>query len=166
MTLPRQNLARVALMMFAFAFTLLFAMAAHAGEEIIGAPPSGLRAVLLSFLSPANLAGGVVAVLGVLGGFQFFGAKRKTAVALAAYYAFHIVEDVYSNLEPGPTREGFNKAASALKVADDYLKKAGWRGLKPGEVAVVELQLQAIHGVEVVKEKLAVAAAEAVNSPS
>lgn len=148
----------------ALVFLVLFGFAAHA-QTVIGAPPpvpSGIGSILLGIITPANVGVGLGGVLAILGGFQFFTAKRKTAVALAAYYAFHVTEDVYEQLDDGPVKDGFNKAANALKVADDYLKKSGWRGLKPGESDVVAIQLQAIHGGEVAKEKLVVAQAAAV----
>ncbi len=57
--------------------------------------------------------------------------------------------------------DGFDKAAAGLKKVDEYMVANGWRPLKPGEVQLAQMQLQAIHGGEVAKAKVAEAAAVA-----
>ncbi len=167
MTLPRSSLATTALFLFALAFVLLFGLTAHAEEvAIIGAPPpSGLGGVLLGFLTPSGIASALAVVLGLVGSFSFFDAKRKRILALATYYAFHIVEDVVADLADGPVKNGFNKTQEALKQIDAYMLANGYRQLKVGEVAVATQMLSAQHGIEVAKAKVAVAAALAAPSP-
>lgn len=126
------------------------------------AAPSALGGLLQTIFTPVNVGGAVAAVLGVIGGFSFLTNRRKLAIATAVFYAFHATEDAHDQLDDGPLKDGFDKAANALKVADAYLRKTGWRGLKPGdETEAAAIQLQAIHGGEVAKEKLVVAQAEA-----
>lgn len=123
--------------------------------------PSAGQAVgqaLLGFLSPGGVATGLGLVLSLIGGMVWFSDRRKRLVALGAYYAFHVVEDVGNEIEGD---DGFDKTARYLKELDAWMLAHGWRPLKPGEVDSAKLQASALHGVEVAKTKVAEAAASA-----
>lgn len=145
--------------------TLLIALLGFGAFADTAAPvaaPSGFGSIVQGLLTPANVAAGVGGVLALLGGFQFFTAKRKRILALAAFHAFHIVEDIDNEIDDGSTAKAtFDKAAAGLKQVDAYLVANGWRPMKPNEQPAAALALQAIHGGEVAKEKLVVAQAEA-----
>lgn len=117
------------------------------------------RPLLEQFLSPAGVATALGVVLSAVGAIAWFTGRRKRLVALAAYHAFHIVEDVGNELEG---EDGFDKTARYLRELDAFMVANGWRPLKPGEVASAKMQAQALHGVEVAKAKVAEAAALAV----
>ncbi len=121
------------------------------------ASPS-LGDTLLGFLTPGGVGAGLAVVLSLVGGLAFFTQRRKKVVALAAYHAFHIVEDIGNELEG---EDGFDKTARYLAELDKYMVANGWRPLKPGEVEVAKLKASSMHGEEVAKTKVAVAAAEA-----
>lgn len=90
------------------------------------------------------------------------GAVRRRNIALGTYYVFHIVEDIADAITDGSTTDKvFDKAAEGLKQFDNYMKANGWRPLKPGEQEVALLKFKALHGEDIVAEKLAVAVAEA-----
>lgn len=139
--------------------TILLPLVAFA-QEIIGAPPpSGVGGILRGFLTPGGLASAVAVVGGILAGFQFFTAKRKKLLAIASYYAFHVVEDIGNEIEGD---DGFDKTAKFLKVVDEYMVSKGYRPLKPGEVEGAKIEASALHGAEVAKAKVAEAGAVAL----
>ncbi len=119
-------------------------------------PPPSVGSFLLGFLTPSNVGMGLVALVSLLGGLGAMTEVRKRRIALAAYHAFMIVEDI------GREREGkdpFDKAAEYLRQLNAVLVAKGWRALKPGEVAAAALEGQAMHGAEIAKQKVAEAAA-------
>lgn len=141
---------------------VLFLPALALAQAVVAPVPApSIGSTLLGFLTPANIGGAVVALLGLVGGFTFLTDRRKKALATAAYYAFHIVEDVVDQLDDGPAKDGFKKTDAALAKIDAYLVASGWRPMKPGEQAAAALQLSAIAGQGVVAEKLVVAQAQA-----
>jgi hypothetical protein len=111
-----------------------------------------------SILSGSSLASIATLALAAIGGLVWFTTRRKRLIAKGAHHIFGIVEDIGNEIEGN---DGFDKAAAALKVADDWFKAHGWRPLTPGEQALLQLELKAIHGAELAKEKVAVAAAGA-----
>jgi len=127
------------------------------------APAKGLGDKLLELVTPRTVGTGLGLVLSAIGGLAFMTQRRKRIVALAAYHAFHIVEDIGNEIEGD---DGFDKAAAYLKKLDEYLVANGWRPLKPGELDAAKLTASAMHGVEVAKEKIAVAAATAAAAAS
>lgn len=152
-----------------FALTLLLALPAlahappleqlpHVALSQAAPAPESIGDRLLGFVSP----GGVATLLGIVGsaisGFAFMSTRRKKLVALAAYHAFHIVEDIGLELEG---EDGFDKTATYLKKVDEFMLANGWRPLRPGEVDSAKMQASALHGAEVAKAKVLVAAAEA-----
>jgi hypothetical protein len=142
---------------------LLFGCPAWAQDTAAAAAPGpSLGSKLLELLSPGTVGTVLSLVAGAIGGLAFLTARRKKFVALGAYYAFHIVEDIGNEIE-GP--DGFDKTAEYLKQLDAYMVANGWRPLKPGEQDLAKLTAQALHGAEVAKAKVAIAAAEAA-SPS
>ena len=151
-----------------FAFVLCF-LPALAFAQVVGPAlpqPSSFGELLSGFLTPGGIAKGIASLggiaLGILGGFQFFTTKRKRILALAVNDAFHIVEDAYNELDDGtPAKAAFNKLDAGLKALDATLIANGWRPMRPEEAAAAKLALQATHGIEVAKEKIAVAAAGA-----
>lgn len=150
-----------AIMTLVLGVVVLGALTAFAQNVIVPPAPSILDTLKANFLSPAGLGGLLATVAAIIGSISWFNQKRKKLIALAAFYAFHIIEDI------GLEKEGndaFDKAAAALKKLDEYMVANGWRALKPGEVEVAKMQLQALHGAEVAKAKVAEAAAAA--SPS
>jgi len=115
---------------------------------------------LPDFLSPTNVASLFAMVAGAVGAFAWFTGRRKKLIALASYYAFHIVEDVGAEIDGD---DGFDKSARFLKELDAYMVVNGWRPLKPGdEVDLAKMNASALHGVEVAKAKVAEAALTAV----
>lgn len=122
------------------------------------APVQGIGDKLLELASPGTVGTVASLILGALGGLAFLTMRRKKLVALASYYAFHIVEDIGNEIDG---EDGFDKTARYLQKVDEYMRANGWRPLKPGEVEVAKLQASALHGAEVAKAKVAVAAAEA-----
>lgn len=117
-----------------------------------------MQKVIEDFLTPGGVATALGVVLSLVGGLVWLTSRRKRVVALAAYHAFHIVEDIGNELEG---EDGFDKTARYLKELDAWLLANGWRPLKPGETAVAKMEAQALHGAEVAKAKVAIAAAEA-----
>lgn len=114
------------------------------------ASPS-LGDALLGFLTPGGVGAGLAVVLSLVGGLAFVTQRRKKLVALAAYHAFHIVEDIGNELEG---EDGFDKTARYLAELDKYMVANGWRPLKPGEVEVAKMLASAQHGAEVAKAKV------------
>ncbi|GHG79755.1 hypothetical protein [Comamonas sp. JC664] len=108
--------------------------------------PSVLDTILASVFSPS----GIATVLGLLGtGVAFFlggdwlNERRKRRIALGAYHAFNIVEDIAAE---NPADNGWDKAARGLQVVDEWFRANGWRPLKPHEQEVVKLSFSALHG--------------------
>lgn len=133
---------------------VLFLLPFAAFAQTVDVPTT--PSLLEKFLNPEGVGGLIALVLTAIGGFQFFTAKRKKLVALASYYAFHIVEDIGNEIEG---EDGFDKTAKYLQKVDEYMKANGYRPLKPGEVEVAKLGAQALHGAEVAKAKIAEVAA-------
>lgn len=132
-----------------------------AADVVIGEPvlaPSPFGALLDQFLSPGGVVSVLATLVALVGGLAWFTSRRKRLVALAAYHAFAIVEDIGNEIE-GPDK--FDKTAEYLKAVDKWMVAQGWRPLKPGEQEVAKLQAKVLHGAEVMKAKVAVAAAEA-----
>lgn len=132
-------------------------------QVVAPAPEKGIGDKLLELVTPGSVGTGLGLALSALGGLAFMTQRRKRVVALAAYHAFHIVEDIGNELEGD---DGFDKAAAYLKKLDEYLVANGWRPLKVGEVDAAKLTGSALHGAEVAKTKVAVAAAEAAAAAS
>lgn len=132
---------------------------AQAIESTTVAAPPNIGQALLGFVTPGGLATVLTLVGGLVGGLTFLTGRRKRIVALASYYAFHIVEDIGAELDGD---DGFDKTARFLKEVDTYMLANGWRPLKAGEVTVAKMQASALHGVEVAKMKVAVEALSAV----
>lgn len=147
---------RVALFLLA-ALGLALAPLEALAQTVDPLPAPSIGSTLLGFLSPEGVGGVIALILTAIGGFQFFTAKRKKLVAMASYYAFHIVEDIGNEIEG---EDGFDKTAKYLQKVDAYMVAQGYRPLKPGEVEVAKLLASAAHGQEVAKAKVLVAAAE------
>ena len=132
---------------------VLLALPALAQDAV--AAPSPLSGLLAQWLTPGGIAaavGGLLAVVGLLVGNRDL---LKRRLALVAYHAFHIVEDVDS--DPGALGK-LSKVEAGLKAADDYCKAQGWRPLKPGEQEAVKLAFASLNGQA---EAAAVVAAKA-----
>jgi len=101
-----------------------------------------LKALVDALLSPT----GIVTAIGVIGGVVglLTGADviRRRRVAAAVYHAFHVVEDIDTELNS----EHLDKVVAGLKAADDWMKANGWRALKPGEQEVAKLEFTALNG--------------------
>jgi hypothetical protein len=89
---------------------------------------------------------------------------RRRRIALAAYHAFHVVEDLAAET----TTTADDKVAAGLQALDAYLLANGWRPAKAGEQEVAKLEFQALNGEAKAEEKVrtnaAVAAAEATTA--
>jgi hypothetical protein len=127
------------------------------------APAKGLGDRLLEFASPSGVATIFGLVASAIGGLVWFTSRRKRLVALAAYHAFHIIEDIGNELEG---EDGFDKTARYLQKVDEFMRANGWRPLKPGEVDSAKMQASALHGAEIAKAKVAAAAAVAAAEAS
>lgn len=128
-----------------------------------GAPAApGVGDFLLGLLSPSNIAMAAGAVVSLIGGLSFMNEKRKRIVALVAQHAFLIVEDIANETE----HTGIDKAAEYLKQLNALLVAKGWRPLKPGEVAAVELLAKSMHGAEIAKAKVLAKANEIAEAAS
>ena len=133
--------------------TILQAVAAQATPP----QPSLGQTLLDMLLSPSGLAMLVGAVGSVLGLVLGADVVRRRRVALAAYHAFHIVEDLASETD----NKVDDKVAEGLKALDAYLVANGWRPLKPGETEVAKLTFTAMNGASKLAEKVAAGAIEA-----
>src|SRR5690554_5402193 len=98
---------------------------------------------LLSLLTPENIAWAVTAILGLVAGLIGANVVRRRRIALATYHAFHIVQDI---ADETPGKDAADYIAAALKAANDYMVKNGWRPLKEGEKALVEVGVQSLKG--------------------
>ncbi|NPC76056.1 hypothetical protein HPP05_40645 [Corallococcus exiguus] len=123
-----------------------------AAPVLAQAPTSSV--LLDALLTPTNitLALGLVAgAVGLFAGGTWLTERRKRRIALGAYHAFHVVEDIAAE---DPENTTLNKAAKGLEVIDSWMKANGWRPLKPGEQALVKLQFSALHGEQKAEEKV------------
>ncbi len=138
-----------------FALLVMLALPAHAQHVLTDSVPASGPGLIERLLTPGNVGVALGGVVSLIGGLVWLTQRRKKVVALAAYYAFHIVEDI------GIEKEGddaFDKTAEFLKQLDAVLVAKGWRPLKPGEVAGAKVEAQSLHGMEVAKVKVAEAA--------
>ncbi|NOJ77194.1 hypothetical protein [Myxococcus xanthus] len=140
--------------------------------QATGAAASGiLDTILASVFTPSGIAtalGVLVTGVGLVVGGDWLSERRKRRIALAAYHAYNVVEDIAAE---DPADNGWDKAARGLQVADEWFRANGWRPLKPHEQAVVELSFKAMHGEQKAAQKAsqsadaaALAAAHAVTS--
>ncbi|MCY1042687.1 hypothetical protein OV208_15285 [Corallococcus sp. bb12-1] len=116
--------------------------------------------ILDALLTPANIgiALGVIASgVGLFFGGTWLTTARKRRIAMAAYHAFHIVEDVASE---DPADNGLDKASRGLKVIDNWMKANGWRALKPGEQEAAKLEFRSMHGAQAAEVKVRAEAME------
>ncbi|WP_426750199.1 TrbC/VirB2 family protein [Myxococcus sp. Y35] len=130
-----------------------------------------LDTILASVLTPGGIAtvlGVLVTGVGFIWGGDWLNERRKRRIALAAYHAYNVVEDIAAE---NPEDNGWDKAARGLQVVDEWMRANGWRPLKPHEQAVVQLSFKAIHGEQKAAQKAsrstdaaALAAAHAVTS--
>lgn len=119
-----------------------------------------LKSLVELALSPTGLATIVGLLLGGVGLLTGTNAIRRRRVALAVYHAFHVVEDLDTELNSAT----LDKAVEGLKAADSWLKANGWRELKPGEQEVARLEFTALNGQMHAEAKVA-AQAQALSSP-
>ncbi|QQR46543.1 TrbC/VirB2 family protein [Myxococcus xanthus] len=137
-----------------------------------GAAAGGiLDTIIASVFTPSGIAtvlGAVGTGVALFAGGSWLSERRKRRIALAAFHAFNIVEDIAAE---NPEDNGWDKAARGLQVADEWFRANGWRPLKPHEQAVVKLSFSAIHGEQKAAQKAsqstdaaALAAAHAVTS--
>lgn len=111
-----------------------------------------MKDILLSLLTPTNIAWALGAAATLAGGLTWFSKDRKRRVALAVYHAFHIVEDIAAETEG---EDAFDKAAVGLQKADEFLVANGWRPLKPGEQTVAGLTFKSMNAQKAQAEALA-----------
>lgn len=146
---------------------LAAATVANLGEAVTAPTGPSLGASLLSaLLSPGGVAAALAVLGAILGAILGPSEVRRRRVALGAYYAFHIVEDI----DKESTNPTLDKVATGLKALDQYFVANGWRPLKPGEQEVAKLQFTALNGQTVAAAKatatgVAMAVAKAQPSP-
>lgn len=110
--------------------------------------------ILDALLTPTTISialGAVTGAIGLFAGGTWLTERRKRRIALGAYHAFHVVEDIAAE---DPAENLVDKAAKGLEVIDSWMKANGWRALKPGEQALVKLQFSALHGEQKAEEKV------------
>lgn len=144
------------LVLFVLLPLIAFAQTVLTDSSTAVAPSLNFLEMVKGFLTPSGLASALALIGGFIGGLAFLTQRRKKIVALAAYYAFHITEDIGLEMDGD---DKLDKAAEYLKQVDAYMVAKGWRPLKPGEVAAVALEGRALHGAEIAKAKVAEAAA-------
>ncbi|RJS19555.1 hypothetical protein DRW03_21220 [Corallococcus sp. H22C18031201] len=135
-------------------FILGISLAALIGAPAIALADAGTSSAstgLFSAQTVGVILTGIVGLAGILGGASWLTERRKRRIALAAYHAFHIVEDIAAE---GTEENGFNKAARGLQVIDTWMVANGWRPLKPGEQAVAQLAFKTLHGEQKVSERM------------
>lgn len=116
-----------------------------------------MKDLILAWLSdPTHLLAILTALVGAASG--LFGAawlsiQRKKHIALAAYHAFHIVEDLAAETDS----KAIDKAALGLQQVNRWMLANGWRTLKENEQELVALEFKAIHGAGKVAEARAAA---------
>ncbi|QDE90147.1 hypothetical protein BHS06_14920 [Myxococcus xanthus] len=115
--------------------------------QAAGAAAGGiLDTIIASVFTPSGIATGlgiVGAGVALFAGGNWLNERRKRRIALAAFHAFNIVEDIAAE---NPADNGWDKAARGLQVVDEWMRANGWRPLKPQEQAVVKLSFSALHG--------------------
>ncbi|MBN9685171.1 MULTISPECIES: hypothetical protein [unclassified Corallococcus] len=110
--------------------------------------------ILDALLTPTNITLALGLVAGAVGLFAvgtWLTEQRKRRIALGAYHAFHVVEDIAAE---DPEENLVDKAAKGLEVIDTWMKANGWRPLKPGEQALAKLQFSALYGEQKAEEKV------------
>lgn len=131
-------------------FLFAAATVANLGEAVVAPSAPSLGAGLLSaLLSPGGIAAALAVLGSILGAILGPSEVRRRRVALGAYYAFHIVEDIDGEAQSTT----LDKVAEGLKQVDAYFVANGWRPLKPGEQAVAKLQFTALNGQAVAAAK-------------
>lgn len=110
------------------------------------APTSTRGSLLDALLTPGSINAALVIVasaVGLFAGGSWLSTTRKRRIALAAYHAFRVVEDIAAeDLEDN----ALDKAARGLQVVDKWMRVNKWRPLKPGEQELVRLEFQSMHG--------------------
>jgi hypothetical protein len=109
-----------------------------------------LQQFLDALLTPSGIATAASLVAAALGLVLGNNAVRRRRLALAAYHAFHVVEDL--SLETTSTAD--DKVAAGLKALDAYLLAQGWRAAKPGEQEVARLTFTALSGEAKLETKI------------
>ncbi|MCY1043315.1 hypothetical protein OV208_18505 [Corallococcus sp. bb12-1] len=110
--------------------------------------------ILDALFTPTNMGvalGIIVGAVGLFAGGTWLTAQRKRRIALGAYHAFHVVEDIAAE---DPADNAWDKAAKGLQVLDAWLVAQGWRPLKPGEQELVKLEFKSMHGEQKASEKV------------
>lgn len=112
-----------------------------------GAAAGGiLDTIIASVFTPSGIAtvlGAVGTGVALFAGGNWLNERRKRRIALAAFHAFNIVEDIAAE---NPADNGWDKAARGLQVVDEWMRANGWRQLKPHEQALAKLSFSAMHG--------------------
>lgn len=116
------------------------------------APPSVFGELAAKFLTPSGVMALVGTILTLIGGFVGFSVNAKRRVALGAYHAFAVVEDIAAETETPID----NKAVPFLAALNQYFLANGWRAPKPNEVQHALLLAKQLNGEEKAKEKIAV----------
>lgn len=145
---------------------LLVALAPTHALAQAAAPAAPTPTIGQQLLGLLGSSGGIATIVTLVGGVlaMAFGSNvvLKRRIALAAYHAFHVTEDIANE---DTSENGIDKAAVALKQIDAYFAANGWRPMKPGDVELAKLQLQSLSGQEVQAKKLAAIAGEAAGHP-
>ena len=138
---------------FMFLAALAFPVLAFAQDTAPAAP--SIWTQLWGFVtSPAGL-GLIGTLVTAVAGMFGLSVVRKRQLALLAYHAFHIVNDIDNELGT----DKLDKVVAGLKTANEWALAQGWRPLKPGEEQLVKLHFQALHGAEKQAVKVATEAA-------
>lgn len=136
---------------------VLFALPALADAS--PAPSSGMLSALLGMVLSAKGLGVMASIVAVvLGAVGINNEVRRRRLALGAYYAFHIVEDLAAETEG---EDALDKVAAGLKALDSYFLANGFRPPKPGEQEVAKLQFTALNGAQQAAIKVQAAAIDA-----
>lgn len=114
-------------------------------------PPSPFADLAAKFLTPGGVATVIGAIVSLIGGFVAFSANLKRRVALGAYHAFHVVEDIAAETDTPID----NKAVPYLEAFNAYFLANGWRTPKPHEVQQALLLAKSLNGEAKEKEKIA-----------
>lgn len=121
------------------------------GIPLVIAPPAPTASIVTTAIdwlesNPGTILGGLSTLLGFLGLGVYLTTDRKRRVALAAFHAFHIVEDIRDEAEkngkPIPT---LDKAAEGLAQIDAWMRANGWRPLKTGEGLVAGMIFKSLN---------------------
>ncbi|GMT96357.1 hypothetical protein KH5H1_04760 [Corallococcus caeni] len=116
---------------------------------------TGARSSILdALLTPTNISVAVVGIIGLFAGVSWLTETRKRRIALAAYHAYHVMEDVKAECKAaGKSYPFVDITEAALGKANEYMVANGWRTLKPREQASATLQFKSLHGEAKVQEK-------------